>query len=125
MISISHPAFESTLVAGTPADASIQVLAQRTHLERRLSRAMGHDDGAFTLEDKLRRALRAAKFEETPPAIWRKVLPNIPEGVSTTRAGEMFNWVRSLLIDKERHNGLSEVEAWQSAAQQMLRDDTQ
>jgi len=55
-----------------------------------LNAALGYDDSNLTLVDKLCRAVRAAKFEETPPHIWRKVLPSIPEGVSTTRANEMF-----------------------------------
>ena len=75
----------------------------------RLSTMMGSESAS--LEEKIRRAIRAAKFEETPVAVWLKVLPTIAEGVSTTRANEMFCWARSMILDQERSNGLSEPEA--------------
>ena len=84
----------------------------------RLSAIAGHD--SVSLEEKIRRAIRAAKFEETPKAVWLKVLPTIAEGVSTTRANEMFCWARSMILDQERGNGLSEPEAHRSMVQRLL-----
>jgi hypothetical protein len=83
-----------------------------------LSGVMGHDN--LSLEQKLRRAIRAAKSDDTPLAFWRKVLPTIPEGVSTTRANEMFCWARSLILDQERKNCASEAEALQNTVRRLL-----
>ena len=82
---------------------------------------MGHAD--TSLEEKIRLAIRAAKFDETPKAIWLKVLPTIAEGVSTTRANEMFCWARSMILDQERGNGLSEPEAHRNMVQRLLASD--
>lgn len=88
-------------------------------MTERLYSALGYDV-PLTLEDKLRRAMRAARFEETPPAVWRKVLPTIPEGVSTTRADEMFTWARSLILESERAKGLSDIQAQRNTALRLL-----
>ncbi len=74
----------------------------------------------LSLEDKIRRAIRAARFEETPKAVWLKLLPTIPEGVSTTRANEMFCWARSLILDSELSSGLSVTEAHRNTVQRLL-----
>jgi hypothetical protein len=89
-------------------------------MTERLYSALGYNDVPLALEAKLRRAMRAARFEETPPAVWLKVLPTIPEGVSTTQAEEMFDWARSLILDTERSKGIAEMQARRNTAQQLL-----
>ena len=70
-----------------------------------------------------RRAIRAAKFEEMPATIWRKILPTIPEGVSTTRASEMHSWARSLILDRELAKGIPEALAIENTARMLLADN--
>ena len=94
-------------------------------LNARLAVALGQGTGPSTLEDKLRRALYAARFEETPLAVWRKVLPTIPEGVSTTRANELFCWARSHIVDAELRRGASAVDAYRIAARHLLANEEQ
>ena len=86
--------------------------AKRSESQDRLTRLnilLGYDK--LSLEEKLRRAIRAAKFEETPKATWLKILPTIPEGVSTTRSNEMFCWARSMILDRELGTGISQSDA--------------
>jgi hypothetical protein len=92
-------------------------LARQVTLDH-LSGIMGHGD--LSLEQKLRRAIRAAKCGDTPESVWRKVLLTIPEGVSTTRANEMFCWARSLILDQERSKCTSEAEALQNTVRRLL-----
>jgi len=77
----------------------------------------------LSIEESGRRAIRAAKFEETPMDVWLKVLPTIPEGVSTTRASELFGWAREMLIERERERGLSETAAIEAATLTLLTEN--
>ncbi len=86
----------------------------------RLAAALGQDTAALTLKDKLRRALRAARFEETPPTVWRKVLPTMPEGVGTMRANDLFCWARSHMVEAELGKGSSVTGAYRAAARRLL-----
>jgi hypothetical protein len=72
---------------------------------------------------RARDAMRAAKFEETSPELWKRVLRTIPEGMSTTRANELFMWARQMLINREQQKGCSEAEAKRRAARSMLTQD--
>ena len=96
--------------------------SKRDRLTACLNAALGYDT-SFTVEAKLRRALRAAKFEETPSHVWRKVLPTMPEGVGTTRANELFCWARSHIVDAELRKGASVVDAYRIAARRLLADE--
>jgi len=79
---------------------------------------MGSDQ--LSLEQKLLRAIRAARLEETSDWGWDKVIQTISEGVSTTRANEMFCWARSLILDQERQSCTSEAEACRNTARRLL-----
>jgi hypothetical protein len=85
---------------------------------RKLDRALGNDK--LSLEEKARRTIRAAKFGETPKAVWFKIFPTIPEGVSTTRANEMFCWARSTILEQELRKGLPEEQAIQNTVRCLL-----
>ncbi|NJM39350.1 MAG: hypothetical protein HC853_00555 [Anaerolineae bacterium] len=92
---------------------------RQDRLTVRLNTALGVDT-SLSLEAKLRRALRAAQFEETPSHVWRKVLPSMPEGVGTMRANELFCWARSHMVDAELRKGASLVDAYRIAAHRLL-----
>ena len=102
------------------SDSGMSASKRQELLNVRLNAVLGRDIANLTLEDKLRNALHAARFEETPVEVWRKVLPTIPEGVSTMRANEMFCWARSLILDNELSSGLSHVEAHRNTVQRLL-----
>ena len=104
------------IIRNSPTSSHSDVGVQTTL--NRLNYLMGSNP--LSLEDKIRRAIRAAKLEETPKAVWLKVLPTIPEGVSTTRVNEMFCWARSLILDNELSSGLSHAEAHRNTVQRLL-----
>jgi hypothetical protein len=85
----------------------------------RLNAVIGYDK--LSLEEKIRRAVRAAKFDEQREGkAWLRLLPMIPEGVSTMRANEMFCLARGMLLDQELARGLSAIEAQRITAQRLL-----
>jgi len=119
MLSDVNITLTSTPRVTSPSDEG----AQRGRLVARLNAALGYDDTNLTLEAKLRRALRAAKFEETPSHVWRKVLPTMSEGVSTMRANELFCWARSHIVDAELRKGAAVADAYRIAARRLLAGD--
>lgn len=85
---------------------------------KRLNRVIGYD--TLSMEEKIRRAVRAAKFEERESPLWLRVLPTIREGVSTTRANEMFLTARNIILAQERVKATSEEEAQRITARRLL-----
>jgi hypothetical protein len=90
------------------------------YLER-MNMIMGQTN--LSLEQKIRQAIRAAKYEEMPLAAWHKASSTIPEGASTTQANEMFCWARSMIFDLERASCLNEAEARKKTALRLLAND--
>jgi hypothetical protein len=88
----------------------------------RLNAVIGYDKlSNLSLEEKIQRAVRAAKFDEQHEGTaWLKLLPMIPEGVSTMRANEMFSLARGMVLHQERMRGLPEAEAQRATAQRLL-----
>jgi hypothetical protein len=84
----------------------------------RLNHILGYDQ--LSLEEKVRRAVRAAKFEERESRLWLRIVPTIPEGVSTTRASELFMLARNMILTQERATAASEEEAQRITGQRLL-----
>lgn len=84
----------------------------------RLSIRLGR--GNDSLERRIRLAVQALTLDDTPLATWRKILPTIPDGISTTRSNEMFCWARDLILDQEREQCASEAVALQNTGQRLL-----
>ncbi len=82
----------------------------------KLNRAIGYDK--LSLEEKLRRAVRAAKLEMTPK--WTEICRSLTVAQKMTAANEMFVFARQQLYFQEIKKGFSEPEARSRAAQRIL-----
>ena len=85
----------------------------------KLNRAIGYDK--LSLEEKLRRAVRAAKLEMTPK--WTEVCRNLTGAQKMEASNEMFVFARQQLYFQELAKGHSEHEARLQAAQRMLNSN--
>jgi hypothetical protein len=72
---------------------------------------------------RARDAIRAAKFEEPPLHVQRRLRDAMLEGAAVMRAHELWAWARATLIERERAAGRSEEEAQRAAAIAMLVND--
>ena len=82
----------------------------------KLNRAIGYD--TLSLEEKLRRAVRAAKLEMTPK--WTEICRTLSPAEKMARSNDLFLMARTALYFQERNKGLGEREAQLAAAQRML-----
>jgi len=85
----------------------------------RLNHILGYD--TLSLEEKIRRAVRAAKLEMTP--VWTKTMRSLPPYYKTEGANELFLMARDALYFQERRKGLSERDTKLSTAQRLLNSN--
>ena len=71
-------------------------------------------------EEKIRRAVRAAKLE-LKPVEYVEILKRLPPEVKLANAYSLFVMARDLLYFQEIRRGLSPAEATRVAAQRMLK----
>ncbi len=82
----------------------------------KLNRIIGYDK--LTLEEKIRRAVRAAKLEMNP--VWIDAMRKLPGVKKTGAANDMWIFARDMLYMQEREHGKSELEARQAVAKRLL-----
>ena len=88
---------------------------------------MADTDGAMfnqtslSSEEKIRRAVRAAKLELTPAYV--EFLRNVPPDVKLANAYSLFNMARDALYHQELRRGRSPQEAMRVAAQRLLNSN--
>jgi hypothetical protein len=82
----------------------------------RLNKVLGYDK--LSMEEKIRRAVRAAKMEMHP--VWIEAMRKQPIHAKMKSANEMFVFARRMLYFQEIEAGHSEKEARRIAAQRML-----
>jgi hypothetical protein len=83
----------------------------------RLNAVIGYDK--LSLEEKIRRAVRAAKLEMHP--VWIKACQNLPITKKMQGANELFLFARQTAVIQELNSGHTRAEAQRIAAQRMLR----
>ncbi len=74
-------------------------------------------------EEKIRRAVRAAKLEMTP--VWVEFLKKVPPEVKLAIANSLFIMARDALYYQEIRHGRSPEEAMRVSARRMLNRDEQ
>jgi hypothetical protein len=84
-----------------------------------LNRVLGYDQ--LSLEEKIRRAVRAAKLEMTPA--WTEAMRALPPYYKAEGANELFLMARDALYFQERRKGLSERDAKLVVAQRLLNSN--
>ena len=72
---------------------------------------------------RARDAIRAAKFDEPPLHVQRRMRDAMPEGMAATRANELWVWAREMLVERAKAAGRTEDEAQRAAALVMLLND--
>jgi hypothetical protein len=72
---------------------------------------------------RARDAIRAAKFDEPPLRVQRRMRDAMPEGMAATRANELWVWAREMLVERAKAAGRTEDEAQRVAALAMLLND--
>ena len=92
-----------------------QQLISKMDFER-LNRAIGYDQ--LSLEEKVRRAVRAAKLEMTPR--WTEICHHLTVAQKMKAANEMFVYARRQLYFQEIRKGLSQSQAQMQAAKRIL-----
>jgi hypothetical protein len=75
----------------------------------------------LTSEEKIRRAVRAAKLEIVPAYV--EILKKLPPEVKLANAYSLFTMARDALCQQEIRRGLSPEEAKRVAAQRMLKSN--
>ena len=85
----------------------------------RLNAVIGYDK--LSMEEKIRRAVRAAKLEMHP--VWTEACRNLPVAKKMKGANELFVFARQMMYFQELRAGHTEVEAWRIAAQRMLKSN--
>lgn len=75
----------------------------------------------LSLEDKIRRAIRALRFEQRDEKLWLRVAPNVPEGAATTLSAEMFMMARDMILAEMRKIMPTEETAQRATADHLLK----
>ena len=86
---------------------------------KRLNHIIGYD--TLSLEEKIRRAVRAAKLEMTPT--WTEAMRKLSSVQKAEGANELFLIARDALYFQERRKGLSEQDARHATAQRLLNSN--
>lgn len=76
------------------------------------------NQASLTSEERIRRAVRAAKQEMTPAYL--EVLRNLPPAMKLANANSLFVMARDALYQQEIRRGCSPEEAMRIAAQRLL-----
>ena len=79
------------------------------------------DQSSLSSEEKIRRAVRAAKLEMVPEHI--EFLKKVPPEVKLANANSLFIMARDALYHQEIRRGRSPEEAMRVAAQRMLNSN--
>ena len=82
----------------------------------KLNRIIGYDK--LTLEEKIRRAVRAAKLEMNP--VWIDAMRRLPGAKKIEQSAEMWRFARQSLYQQEIRKGKTEAEAWAAVAKRLL-----
>ena len=72
---------------------------------------------------RARDAMRAARFDEPPVHVQRRMRDAMPEGMAGTRSNELWVWARDMLVERARAAGRMEDDARRVAALAMLLSD--
>jgi hypothetical protein len=79
------------------------------------------DQSSLSSEEKIRRAVRAAKLEMVPVHI--EFLKKVPPEIKLANAYSLFSMARDALYHQEIRRGRSPEEAMRIAAQRMLNSN--
>jgi hypothetical protein len=85
----------------------------------RLNKVIGYDK--LSLEEKIRRAVRAAKMEMHP--VWIASMQKLSSAKKLEGANDLFLMARDALLFQERRKGLSEIHARHATAQRLLKSN--
>ncbi len=85
----------------------------------KLNRIIGYDK--LTLEEKIRRAVRAAKLEMHP--VWIDAMRKLPGHKKMHAANEMWRFARDTIYMQEKDHGKSDEEARTATAKRLLNSN--
>ena len=85
----------------------------------RLNVAIGYDK--LTLEEKIRRSVRAAKLEMHP--VWTEAMRKLPGTRKMHAASEMFAFAREVLYVQELEHGKTSDDAKQAVIKRIMNSN--
>ena len=85
----------------------------------RLNAVIGYDK--LSLEEKIRRAVRAAKLEMHP--VWIASMRALSSARKLDAANDLFLMARDALYFQERRKGLNDMDARHATAQRLLKSN--